>query len=442
MIFVVGTTSPATTEFFRALGATEFQFGMITGIPLVMLLMQFAGAAAVNRAKRRKPTFITCLILCRLLYLPIAFLPLILRHSSTNLVLPIILLLLGISAATHNFAAPFWFSWMADLIPRQIMNRVWGWRQRSMHITWTLSFLLVTFILYRYEVPAIIMFPVLTVIAVLAGVTDILLFLNVAEPPNLTSSHIHPMRNFLAPVMHTQYRRFVLYSCSWTFSAMFASSFMQLYVLQVLGLSPWKTTLIWCVQGLGMAIASGMWGRLADSHGNRPVLRICVLLKPMIVLVFLFLTPQNVVWLLPLAFLPDGMLNAGSLLATNGYMLSIAPRENRSMFIAAITGLAGISGGIASMLAGAFLTANSNWSSTAWGRDWNAFHGVFLISLALRVCCMPLAFRIREPGSKPARRLLVAMLDEWPAWVLRFPVGLFRQYPGKPPPSHPTHKSD
>ena len=435
MVYSVGITSPATTEFFRDIGANEFHFGLIGGVPLIMLLMQFVGAAALNRVRRRKSIFIVCLVVCRLLYLPVAFLPFILRRAEAPAMLGLAIALLAISAATHNFAVPFFFSWMADLIPNRVRNRVWGWRQAAMHSTWVIAFLLVTFFLYLTDWPATVVFPLLTVIAVAAGLADVLLFIGVVEPPNLIDRDSHPLQDFLAPLRDPIYRRFVAFSCSWTFATMFAAAFMQLYVLKVLNLAPWKTTLIWCVQGLGTAAASGMWGRYADRFGHRPVLKFCVSLKPMIVIVFLLLTPRNVIWLLPLAFFPDGILNAGNALATNGYMLSLAPRRNRSMFIAAITGLAGVGGGISAMLAGLLLNRTAGWQPVCLGHALNHYHLVFAASLAMRLACQPLLRRIKEPGAKHARQLLSAMMDEWPMWVARFPTGLFRRSDDTPPPS-------
>lgn len=427
MVYTVGIGSPVTTEFFRELGANEFHFGLIGGVPLVMLLLQFVGAAALNRAQRRKPVFIACLCVCRLLYLAVALLPLAFRRAGHPLVMPLIIALLAVSAATHNFAIPFFFSWMADLIPRRVMNRVWGWRQKAMHMTWTFTFLLVTLLLYRTDLPATVVFPVLTGLAVAAGLSDVLLFIGVTEPPNLIDRDSRPWRDFQAPLRHPAYRRFVVFWCCWSSATTVGAAFMQLYVLKVLGFAPWKTTLIWCVQGLGTAAASGMWGRLADRFGHRPVLKTCVTLKPLIALVFMLLTPANVAWLLPLAFFPDGMLNAGNALAANGYMLSYAPRHNRSMFIAAMTGLAGAGAGIAAILAGLLLNAMDGRTFTLLGRAWNPYQIIFGISLALRLACQPLLRRIREPGAGHSRALLTALMDEWPLWIVRFPVGLYRR---------------
>ncbi len=270
-------------------------------------------------------------------------------------------------------------------------------------------------------------FPLLTLVAVAAGVADVLLFLRIPEPPNMVVPRGTFWANMLAPVRHPDFGRFVLFTCCWSFASLFAAAFLQLFVLKVLGLAPWKTTLIWCSQGLGTAAASAFWGRMADRFGHRPVLKLCITIKPLIMVVFLLLTAENAVWLLPLAFFPDGALNSGYALASNGYMLTLAPRRNRSMFIAAVTGLAGLCGGAGAIASGTLLDACQEWRLTLLGREWGNYHLVFATSLLLRVACRPFVLRMREPGSARSRVLLHAMMDEFPSRLPRFPVGLFRR---------------
>ena len=50
---------------------------------------------------------------------------------------------------------------------------------------------------------------------------------------------------------------------------------------------------------------------------------------------------------------------AGIVVASNGYVMKISPRQNRSMFVAAITGFAGVCGGASAILAGDWLHARS-----------------------------------------------------------------------------------
>ena len=77
MVYLSATTGPARTDFFRALGASDLHFGLLSGFPMMMLSLQFIGAYMTNRLPRRKGMLIVLLIISRLLYLPIAFLPLL-----------------------------------------------------------------------------------------------------------------------------------------------------------------------------------------------------------------------------------------------------------------------------------------------------------------------------------------------------------------------------
>lgn len=428
MLYATGIGSPATTKYFLSIGAREWHFGIIGGIPPAMLGVQFLGAFLVNRFERRKPSFVISLIAARLLYLPIAFLPSLGGRWAPEARMAMAMGLLAASAALSNYAGPFSYSWLADLIPRPVLNRFWGRRQVAMHIAWVIASVAVTAYLYATRQSAVGVFRTLVLAAVAAGVADILLFLRVREPPNLEDRSISFARSFRQPLADAEYRPFLVYSCFWNFAAMLAASFMQLYVLKTLGLAAWKTALIWCLGGIGVALASPLWGRLADRYGHRPIINACIPLKTGIVLVFMALTPDNVVWLLPTAFLLDGLLNAGTMVANNGYMLTHAPESNRSMFIAAITGLSGLAGGLGAMVGGVLLQAFGP-ECTAWapGR-WNAYQAVFALSLLLRLSCIPLARRIRENRAAPANRVLHEFVGDFTLRFLRFPIGLYRRF--------------
>ncbi len=432
MVFATGIGSPATTQFFLAIGAQEWHFGLIGGIPLAMLGVQFLGAFFVNRRRRRKPTFLVSLILSRLFYLPIALLPALGGGWSATSRMALALGLLAASAALANYAGPFSYSWMADLIPRPVLNRFWGRRQRAMHITWAVASVAVTAYLYYSRQSAIGLFQTLVALAVAAGVADILLFLRIREPTNLLDRSISFGQALRQPLADPGYRPFIFYSCAWGFATMLAASFMQLYVLKALGLAAWKTALVWCLGGIGVAIASPLWGRLADRHGHRPIINICVPLKIGVVIVFIALTPQNVVWLLPTTFLLDGLLNAGTMVASNGYMLTHAPQRNRSMFIAVITGLSGIAGGLGATAGGALLRALGPERGVWAPGRWNAYQAVFALSLLMRLACIPLARAIREDRAARSRRVLNEFVGDFLMRFLRFPVGLYRRFvPGE-----------
>lgn len=428
MVYAAGIGSPVTTDYFRELGATEFHFGLLGGIPMILLTMQFVGALIVNRLRHRKPLFMISLIGCRLLYLPVAFLPLLCPRLPAPILLAILIGVLSVSNALWQLGSPVCSSWMADLIPHRILNTYWGTRQMWMNLTGVAASLAVAWFAFLMGVPATTLFPILTAVAVTVGVIDILLFFWVDEPLQQPPPPAPWFRAIIEPLKDAQYRRFLFYQCAWLASTMCAAAFMQLYLLKIIGLTYWQTTLIWATPALGMAISSRGWGRIADRHGHRPVLIFCTYFKSLVVIAFLLVTPSTAMWMMPLLLLFDGAWNAGNVVATNGYIMKLTPRENRTMFIASFTGLAGLAGGLSAVVAGWYLDRLTGFSVDFLGRIWNNYHVLFLASLFLRIGCAGMVHWIREPDSAKTVEILDELMDVWPMNILRFPVDLYRRH--------------
>ena len=428
MVYVTCVGCPVATDYLRQLGATDLQFGLLGGVPLIMLTMQFFGAWLANKLRRRKGWFMTLCISARLLDLPVACLPLCFPNVLGPTWIPIFIVLASLNGAMANLITPLWFSWMSDLIPRRILNRYWGARHRIMTFVWTAAYLgVAAFTWYAPALDVRVAYAALVAIGVTAGVVDIILFTWIEEPENVILTGRGPLETFLEPLRHREYRSLVRYGSAFLASAMLGAAFMQLYVIKVVGVPIWQANVIWCAAGLGSAVVARFWGHVADRYGHRPVLILCTFCKPYICLVFLFLTRENAFVLLPIAFFLDGTVNAAHAIAMNGFMLKMAPRENRSMFIAAITALTGLAGGVGSILGGCFLRATEETSYHLAGHEWSNYHLLFMVSFVLRVLCIPLSFAVREPASKPPAEVLSYIMGQWPYRVLLFPVGLYRR---------------
>ncbi len=423
MVYATGIGCPAATDFFRSVGATDIHFGLLSGLPMFMVFLQFAGAVAANRLRHRKASFMALTIASRLLYVPIVLVPLLLPPSSRHVALTTSLVLIAVSSALGNLGSPLWLSWMADLIPSRILNRYWGTRQAWMAVAGVSTFLAFTALTYALTevatLPMTVVFPILVALSVTAGVVDVSLFAKVHEPPT-TDIHDQPiLQTLIEPHRHRDYRTFVLYSGMWAASVMFSAAFMQIYVLRELHVPAWEANLVWCVPGVGVALTARLWGRIADRRGQKPVLIVCTTLKPMIVLVFLLLTRESVLWMLSLAFLLDGALNAGNIVASTGYMMKIAPQKNRSMFMASITGLAGIFGGLGAMAGGLFLERLGDFSLQAFDRTWSRYHVLFAVGFLLRMACVVVLHWVKEPRSGSPAHVLQDLMDVWPLRWLR-----------------------
>ncbi|MDI6774526.1 MAG: MFS transporter [Verrucomicrobiota bacterium] len=431
MPYVTVTTGAVFTDFMRALGAREVHFGLLSGIPMSMLSLQFLGAFLANSMRSRKVLFMILAITGRLLYLPVAFLPVLLPDVSRDTLIPLLIVTVAVSAGISNMIGPPWFSWMADLIPSEILSRFWGQRQKYMHLVSSICQFAVMVAAVVTKSSALVFFPVLISIAVPAAVVDVLLFIRVHEPPNTIVRGRPVLQTILAPLRRPDYRSFVLFCCAWSAAGMFSATFTQIYALKVLGLSIGQTVFIWCFLGFGVALSSGFWGRLVDEHGHRPIFVFAMFVKPLIIGVFLLLTPGAALWALCPAFLIDSIWNAAMMVAIDGYMLKFAPTEDRPMYVAALTGLAGICGGLGAMAGGYFLEATAGFSVAFLGRTWNHYQLLFLVGIFLRMACFALARRVREPTSSTPAKLVRALHRVWPMRLILFPIGFYRLLTGR-----------
>ena len=405
MAFTQLTTSPATVQFARSMGATGLEIGILGALPLGLVCMQILAAVGVQRLSRRKPLWMAVSFVQRTIFLPAALGPWLFPQVDD---LVWVWTLVGLTAVNHGllqFGTPLWLSWMGDYLPHKGLNRFWGIRHSTQQWTAAAALLANALCFVQADVDVRQAFAAIIVLGVVLGVGDILMFIRVEEPP-LGSVPGTSLWNALAdPFRHRDFRGFILYSCIWNLAAMVGAPFISMYLLEHVGMDLFHVLLLWTISWVGGAVLSNHLGQLAERFGQRPVLILCTAFKSlnMIGLLVCPADPQLAFAILAPVFMIDAFLNAGITIANNGFMIKNSPRENRTMFIAAGTGFAGIVGGAASIVAGAAIAASSDWSWTFRGVDYVNFHVLFAISMVLRLMCAVLATRVREPSSTATR---------------------------------------
>jgi MFS family permease len=412
MAYTQLTTSPATVEFARSMGASGLHIGILGALPLGLVCMQLLSAISVQHLARRKPLWLATSVVQRMIFVPAALGPWLFPQVDDAVWIWTLITLTAVNHATLHFCTPLWLSWMGDYLPHKGLNRFWGWRHSSQQ--WVAAAALLTNALFFFGsgVNVRAAFAGIIVLGAVLGVTDILLFLKVEEPP---VSHVPKTTLWDAlagPFRHRDFRGFILYSCFWNLAAMVGAPFISMYLLEYVGMDLFHILLLWTISWVGGAVLSKQLGQLAERFGQRPVLVLCTAFKSlnMIGLLLCPRDPTIAFWLLSPVFMIDAFLNAGILIANNGFMIKNSPRENRTMFIAAGTGFAGIVGGAASILAGAAIAATEDWSWTFRGTEYVNFHVMFAISMVLRLASAVLARWIREPSSAGVRAVAGELL--------------------------------
>src|SRR5215213_5948802 len=120
-VWMTATSGAPLTQFARSLGASNFQFGLLAALPFIASLLSLPASVLIDRTGQRKRIFLWGLYAQRLLWIPIALLPLWMIQRSGPAAVPAGLVMsLWLIFFMHSVSAigsPAWVSWMADLVP-------------------------------------------------------------------------------------------------------------------------------------------------------------------------------------------------------------------------------------------------------------------------------------------------------------------------------------
>lgn len=430
MAYTQLTLSAASIDFARHLGGNGLHVGVLNALPTGMLFLQLLAALAANHLRYRRPLWMAASLIQRVLYIPVLAGPWIWPHVPDSTWLWLYIGVVGIEQGLQHFGSPLWLSWMGDYLPHRGLNEYWGIRHLWMQWSAAAALCAAALLLYQFGLGIRVGFPILVAIGSVLGLTDILLFLKVEEPPVTRVPNPDLRKVLLAPFKHPGFRSFIGFMCAFQFAAMLGATFISLYLLQYVGMTLFQVLMLWTFSWIGGAVTSRKLGIWAERWGNKPVLVLCTVFKS-VLMISLLLIPKDVTaafWTLVPVFMFDAALNAGFTIAQNGFLLKNSPTENRTMYIAAGTAVAGMIGGLTSVLAGFALMALGDWHVDLNGYNFTGFHLMFVISIALRLLSLVLVARIQEPHVYETLQVVTQLVGVGPIRMLRFPVGLYRSW--------------
>ncbi len=428
MAYTQLTFSAASIDFVRRLGGTGLHIGILNALPVALLGFQFMAAVAANHLSYRRGLWISLSLLQRAIIVPVACGPYLWPELGDQFWIWMFLGSVAINQGLLHFCTPLWLSWMGDYLPHGDLNTYWGHRQRWLQWSAAVSLLGGAILISQSEFDIRIGYPILACIAAVLGILDILIFIKVEEPPVTKIPQPSLQTVLFAPFRHRGFRSFIGFMCFFHCAAMIAAPFITLYLLDYIGMSLFAVLSLWTWSWVGGALTSRWLGRLGDHFGNRPLLVVCVFFKSlnMIGLLSVPRDPTIAFYVLVPIFMVDAALNSGFAIATNGFLLKNSPVENRTMFIASGTAMAGMVGGATAIVAGAILAAMDGWSTNMLGGEFSGYHLFFAVSLGMRLIATRIVSRIHEPSSHDTIQVVTYLVGITPIRMMRYPVGLYR----------------
>jgi MFS family permease len=359
-------------------GAGDMGLGVLVAIPQVAAILQLPFSALVNRTRRRKRYMLSIGLFSRILWLPIAFLPLL---TEGRIGLGLLIGLLALSSALGAVINVCWFSWFSDMAPIRIRGRWMSFRDLYISVSGLLFALLVSLLLD--VLPGNLRFPIVFALGALMGIGDMLCYARVDDPE---PQHMPPSRigKMLGDILKDKpFMRFTLMWTAWCFTANMAGAYLTPYAMNHMGLSFLQYTLFGTVTAsMATAVVIPRWGRILDHFGSRNVMLICCYAASLSQVFYLFSSKGNI-WPTFLHNLIGATFWSGSNLAANSMQMSLSSDDTRPSYIAVfscVTALAGTA--LGTLCGGWFLGACEKYAFFTGSFD--RYKALVALAVALR----------------------------------------------------------
>lgn len=338
------------------LGATPFQIGVMTAIPLFANILQLASVYFVQKSGSRKKVVVTCTAIGRSSFVLIALLPFI---GITTEGMVIVMLTLCLQHGMGAISTGAWSSWMRDIIPHTQLGSFFSKRLLLCHIiSVSLSLGCAFFIhqiLQHHGELELYSYGLLFFIGAICGLTGSYLLSKTPEP-TMPSGTRTWLRQIKKPIKHRNFRNLMLFMASWNFAINLSVPFATVYMLKTLELSLATVIGLTTITQIANITCFRMWGNYADRYGNKAVLTICAPLYLLSILSWIYTTLPGkyefTVPLLVLIHIVNGIATAGTGLAASSMGLKLAPKKDSVAYLSLLSFTNAIASGLAPLLSG------------------------------------------------------------------------------------------
>ena len=426
-VWMTTTAGAPLTMFAQALHLSRFEFGVLTALPFLASLLALPASVLIERTGDRKGIFLWGLYIQRLLWFPIALVPVwLLHHYGTRaqgVAVGVFLVLVLLMHSGQAVGGPAWMSWMADIVPDRLRGRYFS-RRRQMGIFSALpAALLVGWIIDRYAMPSggdagvLRVCGILFMAAAVFGVADIALFHFVPAVPKAPKRGAHLFKAMARPLHDRRFLWFAGFVATLVFAVSFMGTFVTLYVIEEAKVNGKGTQLMLLVAPLAaQLLVLPLWGKAVDRMGKKPVLKLSTLGFAPVAVGWCFLHSGNI-WLGYVLSAVGAAFWAGVEIANFNFVMEMAgggddadPADNRgSSYVAVNAVIVNIAGCLGGLCSGAIaeLLRHTTWQPIAAMRALNYYDVLFILSFVLRVLAVVVFLpHLHEPSAKRGREAL------------------------------------
>ncbi len=384
------------TGYALYLGSNSLEISIIIALPFLTQIVQLFGPNIIQAFGSRRQITAYSTLSARVMWIPIAVLPL-LKLSRDNLILAFILLNL-VSLIFFNISQNSWLLWMSDLVPRKLRGRFFG--RRNMYIgVVSMSYLLAA----GYFLDAFTAadqegwgYSILIFVGVTLAIVAFRYLQKIDERPVSPETKMTLVQLINEIKNNSKIRSILKFVSVWTVVTGIAAPFYFVHIYQNLKWSYNEATIYAAiVTGLPF-ILQPFWGSILDRVGHKPLLHLAISSSSVIPIIWFSLAPSWSHLLWGEAVL-SGVIWAGINITMFSLVIYALPGERKSPVIAIFASITGLLNAFAMLIGGiiATLTAGMYYQIGEW--SFTPYHLLFLLTFVGRLVAVKFVNRIEEP---------------------------------------------
>jgi MFS family permease len=460
------TAGGILAAFALALGANNFQIGVLAAIPFITQPFQLLFVVLIERLRKRKVIAVPAFFVVQSLWILVALVPVFIDVPSA-LAVSALLGLIAIRGFLSAATTAGYSSWIRDIVPQQVIGSFFS--RRLMYGTLLAAALGLAAAFFvdfwrgqSAEENAVLGFTIVIAFgALILGIPGAVFMLRMPEPqmPAQTGPQLSPVKMLAAPLGDRNFRQLMKFLFSWGFALNLAVPFFAIYMLERLKMPLSEVVALTVLSQLANILFLRVWGPLIDRLGNKAVLSVNASLYILVILGWTFTTMPDrhdlTIPLLVLLHFLAGAAGAGISVAGGTIGMKLSPQGQATPYLAGASMAANLGAGIGPLVGGLFadffsvrqITVEFTWTDPSGSLEIPAVHltgydFLFATAFVIGLITLNTLTTIREEGDAGREVVMEELMAESRdftqamssvpglRFVTQFPLSYLRQVPG------------
>ena len=401
--------------FIRACHGGDFWIGFIAAIGSLIGILQIPGAIWGRGFPNYKSFIWPGGFTWRLLYIPIAFLPILALNGNTKLVIAAVLIV--VASATVQIVNPIYTDWLAELVPPKSRGAFFTKRNAISTGVGSALGIIGGVILdhFRLVGQENLGLSIIFGLGVTCGFISFFYFSKMKDQPRaqpIKQNVWEGVKSVSHPFRDKKYLPILIYLGFGVFSRTFPQPFFAAYALETLKLPFTVITICGAMQSLSIILFSPLIGFFTDKYGNKPILVIggvFVAMNP-----FLWAFARDNALLYDTVYLLGCHLFFGIAWTIIGpsqgnLMMNTAPVADRANYIASANSVMTLVAGISPLVGSVLMVSLRHFYSTG-----ESYRMMFIGSGIMRFLAIFLLLFVHEEGAFGLKETLTQIVQASP----------------------------